>query len=748
MLTVEVSVGIYRIGANELGLRVSWRFSFVGAGTSVETVRNTVFLDVGNYLQAGVLDEHGETSALGGTAAILMRRPALVYEHLLSPWIARHEDGEHLAGRCVVFNIVTHTNPDFDAIISAYLVRHLVERGEFPEDASALASYCRHVDLGHYQVDKSNVKTATQPIHMGILAMQSCLEDASLMEQGLRFVESSLDDIRTARTQLGLGPASHLSDFFAGCPGVDRWRTKSEWLEFAHLVDADYEKYASQRASAEVTEVRLPSKDGCEELAVPTLILRSQPTSVLTKYWVRSEGVCYFICPYQPSDGREGYFRRVIISLDPLWVCPVTGRKPTLEGLGYSLEQREAEIRLLDNGMDYRSGEPRFGDGYSDNDDPWYDGRAFDYTIVDSPRCGTELSLSEVVNIASSSFWETSILAGSFFLIKSDAEDPSVQMESVVGSHGLSSNLDAFFSDCKLGRLDSTSVGPHAQFFSTFEVSHLALPKAFNSRFRVFKFDVKPGTTLPQLIEWLSAQHSKPGESSDVCRIPVLGGVMTLDSRASNREVLFRRLGTLFGYPCDNEAFNLVEPISFVGSWRASHSNAMCVDRLCWIALYVEALDQMLNRFCRRISVSVTRQGAIEGASLIQRRFLTFQTRYLQREVSSVVTEQRVFDALVDTTGVLREYELVKDQVQNLGQLKEQESDAQQNVLLFLLGLFGVSGFMHDMPIYREWNRAPDNPLEWTVLAVFLLLFFGALLFGVRFYRSRIKERDIDDREL
>jgi hypothetical protein len=36
--------------------------------------------------------------------------------------------------------------------------------------------------------------------------------------------------------------------------------------------------------------------------------------------------------------------------------------------------------------------------GY-DNADPWYDGRAHSYTIVDSPRAGTVLTADEIESI-------------------------------------------------------------------------------------------------------------------------------------------------------------------------------------------------------------------------------------------------------------------------------------------------------------------------------------------------------------
>lgn len=78
----------------------------------------------------------------------------------------------------------------------------------------------------------------------------------------------------------------------------------------------------------------------------------------------------------------------VVISLDPNW-SDASGRRPTLRGLGLALEREEHRQREArrPNG-DQRGGEPRWEDGSVDHEDPWYDGRGHEYTIVDVPRSG------------------------------------------------------------------------------------------------------------------------------------------------------------------------------------------------------------------------------------------------------------------------------------------------------------------------------------------------------------------------
>ena len=86
--------------------------------------------------------------------------------------------------------------------------------------------------------------------------------------------------------------------------------------------------------------------------------------------------------------------RRCILS-----VVPDSGA--SLRGLGALLDEAEAERRKEVFGVDDRVTDPTTGAarppraGYA-NADPWYDGRAHGYSIVDAPRGGTMLSADEI----------------------------------------------------------------------------------------------------------------------------------------------------------------------------------------------------------------------------------------------------------------------------------------------------------------------------------------------------------------
>ena len=73
----------------------------------------------------------------------------------------------------------------------------------------------------------------------------------------------------------------------------------------------------------------------------------------------------------------------------------------SLRGLAEILDGAESEHRRRLYGADDRLVDPVTGSrmapraGY-DNADPWYDGRAHGFTIVDAPRSGTLLTADEI----------------------------------------------------------------------------------------------------------------------------------------------------------------------------------------------------------------------------------------------------------------------------------------------------------------------------------------------------------------
>jgi len=100
---------------------------------------------------------------------------------------------------------------------------------------------------------------------------------------------------------------------------------------------------------------------------------------------------------------------RVVISVDPTaGVC--------LSGLGRKLEiaETEKEDSIFKENAELKEklrnrGNPRYiNEEWCKTEDPWYDGRGHDYTIIDVPKVNSLLTFEEIVDI-SLSFTESVI---------------------------------------------------------------------------------------------------------------------------------------------------------------------------------------------------------------------------------------------------------------------------------------------------------------------------------------------------
>ncbi len=294
-----------------------------------------------------------------------------------------------------------HEAPDFDAVASAYLSIALLTTGGFPPGTEALTRYADKIDEG------SIGHTLSQPFSLYAAYMQLLNRHARLgrpadhaywrdcVGQGLELIAYTLD--RSLRDGLAL-------------PSVDALRTArtSSTMRTDRDILADVLRYRRKledpKTLHRIVKLSLPGQFG-GRVELDTLLVRDVQN-------VNDPEGCTFFKDWARSDrmhapGGEGFFglsvfmtesprnlRRCILS-----VTPDSGA--SLRGLGALLDAAESERRRQVYGEDDRVIDPATGArkppraGY-DNADPWYDGRAHGFTIVDSPRSGTLLSAEEI----------------------------------------------------------------------------------------------------------------------------------------------------------------------------------------------------------------------------------------------------------------------------------------------------------------------------------------------------------------
>lgn len=396
-----------RRGACEMGLKVTWKYEFIGPGTSLISRADTVALDVGNRLAPGVLDQHHSRELGPSTSRLVMTYPELIFEHLLTQWHERADGGQSLDGREWSPIITTHRAPDFDGIVSTLLVQELIEHGEFPRWADGLAKFAAKVDQGKFRIDIHALHEERPPVSCAFYALEKAIEDPSnkwipdpeRMRLGLQLIRAELRHLEEKK-----GEDRWSAELFEGAY-AGGWTLGEEGERIGKAINDDYKKFQEEwiQLAPGLKEAELPLHGTlgtwhpllAPGVKVKAVVLDKPPKSFMFKDWVRAKGVPMTIIPW-PERPPKGNRSRLLISLDPNGNYP-EGR-PTLRGLGAALECHEHFQRRKGLEGDSRGGVPRWPGAF--NDDPWYSGRGHEYTIVDAPRDWSVLTRDKIIRMA------------------------------------------------------------------------------------------------------------------------------------------------------------------------------------------------------------------------------------------------------------------------------------------------------------------------------------------------------------
>ena len=405
---------------SELGIKIAWRFAFVPPGTLTQPSGNTVYLDVGGGYGPGVIDHHQGGQRPSSAASLLADRPDYAHDHLVASLPRRSREGDPLPWSPT---IVVHSAPDFDAIVSSFLLIQLIEEGVPPRQRwNWLVEYADRVDQGREQLTWDGPPS----LYPLMLMVTHQGQDSTLLKQlaqrwcdGQRDLPTDFNELRLCaglylvtkaveyRETLGEDATNHPCGQLGNCPLVDEVHT---------LVKQERTKYVQAKQDGTVEQLGQIMTPDCEQLAeVPLrggLIRTCEHALALDRWHMRSDdpAMPLTVVAKPLLKGSNAPQHRYVISIDP--GATKSLGKLTLAGLGASLElaeQRLADRRKGTNST--RSGVTRFPE-YPGIEDPWYDGRAHQLTIVDSPTLGTVLTADEIVSILKQKFWQPEI--GSF----------------------------------------------------------------------------------------------------------------------------------------------------------------------------------------------------------------------------------------------------------------------------------------------------------------------------------------------
>ena len=244
-------------------------------------------------------------------------------------------------------NIILHNSPDLDCIASSYLANYYFQFKKFPSFAKELCDFLDKSDFGLNLKNKINLSS------LFTILKSKAKNDFEIVTLGHKLIEDLSEN------------------------GFDAEFPPNNYQEYTNEIENDINIFSKDLLNSKMIVSKLFNRYTKNYEEVEGLILNN-PKSKLFKYWARDKGYDLLIVQWN---------KRIVISLkgDSFY---------TLEGLENKLNKletkRREELNICINEENR--------EGY-DIPDPWYDGRAHEYTIIDSPRRGTELNIEDILDV-------------------------------------------------------------------------------------------------------------------------------------------------------------------------------------------------------------------------------------------------------------------------------------------------------------------------------------------------------------
>ena len=349
------------LNLNDLKITPNWRVRKIGFLSAIESLPGNIFIDCGGTVKAGILDAND--SSYKSAAELLFHKPELAFNHLLRGLNESHQSGLSPQIETIEFSFCIK-NVNWDALCCYVLSDWLIRIGQFPKWAPDLVASANAVDQGEATIDK----TGSAPFAL-FYALTNREQDLQvILPKGKEMVEEAA---RTSGADLD-------NPFLSPVAAKDRY---SELISSNQEDSELFEKDRDEGQEFEMILPCYPEENTDERRTAKVLFLNKVPQSRLFIYWGRQQfDLLAYRKEYPGADTVHWSF-----TINP-------GSGFSLRGLGYHLEKLESSIRKD------RKGIPRWHDhNYSNNEDPWYDGRSHQYGLVESPKSGTQLGSSENV---------------------------------------------------------------------------------------------------------------------------------------------------------------------------------------------------------------------------------------------------------------------------------------------------------------------------------------------------------------
>lgn len=356
------------------------KFEFIESGGVVSPQKNKLYLDVGNDLCLGIIDHHHNFEK---TCAASL---ALQHKDYITDWISDVENS----------TIVLHVWPDFDCVASAYIAEKIMRKEETTLNGKLqlLADYALKVDqaleMEAINLNDPSLYTIFEVSKEMILNDHSKSfeeKNQAIVKTGYEIFDHLMAKLSNTDTEIPTGLFADTNQFEAQ----------------KNTLKDEINKYLADRENKEKfreIEIELPLVK-TRELTKVAGVFYQDPSCSLFKLLLRkgidSEELnlpkyVFSLIIFSVSEFHKN--NNFILSVDP--DLP-SEKQVDLLGLGDALNRKE-ELKFRESNQNPLTQKgPRFTE--YPLSDPWYDGRAHQWTIVASPRNGTKLNLSEIEKI-------------------------------------------------------------------------------------------------------------------------------------------------------------------------------------------------------------------------------------------------------------------------------------------------------------------------------------------------------------
>lgn len=303
-----------------------------------------------SFITPGTTIENSTDSKLYLDVGNSLQLGIIDHHHLRTQQSATHlvyDHPEHIPPE--IDEIVLHNSPDLDCIAASYLAVHYLEKKVFPPYSKELVEFLDKSDFG------KPIENIINLASLFTIIKSTCQDNIEIVDKGQQLI----DDLASYRFDSGNIP--------------------EKYLPLKDIIEEDYKLYKDQFDCFTTTNYNLPLKLDHTQYQKTKCLIMDQPQARLFKDWARSDGYEMLIVQWPK--------KRTVISVKADGLV-------NLLGMGDRLNKAEKQkSKELNISID----EPN-RPGY-DMRDPWYDGRAHDYTIIDTPRAGTCLEFEEILYI-------------------------------------------------------------------------------------------------------------------------------------------------------------------------------------------------------------------------------------------------------------------------------------------------------------------------------------------------------------